>query len=85
MSFHHWRSQMAGLVEIARVLAPGGTFVLVDLSGRWVRRTEGREDVRNPAQIEEALRAARLRPRRREVVKRKLGLPYVRAFVASAQ
>jgi ubiquinone/menaquinone biosynthesis C-methylase UbiE len=83
MSFHHWRSQSAGLAEVARVLAPGGTFVLVDLSGRWIRRTEGREDVRNPGEIEHALRGARLRPVKREVVKRKAGLPYVRAFVAT--
>lgn len=83
MSFHHWRAQAAGLAEIARVLSPSGTFVLVDLSARWIRRKPGREDVRNPSDIIAALRAVRMRVTKREVVKRKLGLPYVRAFIVS--
>lgn len=31
VSFHHWGDQRAGLAEVGRVLAPGGTFALVDL------------------------------------------------------
>ncbi len=31
VSFHHWADQRAGLDEVARVLAPGGVFVLTDL------------------------------------------------------
>jgi ubiquinone/menaquinone biosynthesis C-methylase UbiE len=31
LSFHHWSNQEAGLIEIARVLRPGGRFCLGDL------------------------------------------------------
>lgn len=32
VSFHHWQDQAAGVLEVARVLRPGGCFVLVDIS-----------------------------------------------------
>jgi transposase InsO family protein len=64
------------------VLAPEGAFVLVDLSARWIRRRGPRRDVRNPREIAAALRAGGLHVERRESVKRRLGLPFVRGFVA---
>jgi len=35
-SFDHWRDQLAGLTECARVLAPGGHLVLTDLFSAWL-------------------------------------------------
>jgi len=31
LSFHHWQDQVQGVKQIARLLHPGGVFVLVDL------------------------------------------------------
>jgi len=42
MTYHHWAAQRQGIVEVARVLAPGGRWLLADFvaSGlmRYVRR-----------------------------------------------
>ena len=31
ISFHHWADQLSGVRQVARVLRPGGLFVLADI------------------------------------------------------
>jgi ubiquinone/menaquinone biosynthesis C-methylase UbiE len=38
-SFDHWSDQLAGLVECARILRPGGHLLLVDQFSRWLTPT----------------------------------------------
>lgn len=38
-SFDHWSDQRAGVTEVARVLVPGGHFVLADLLSLWLLPT----------------------------------------------
>jgi len=38
MTFHHWVSQSAGIGEVARVLAPGGRWLLADFVARGFMR-----------------------------------------------
>lgn len=38
-SFDHWADQQAGLMQCARVLAPGGCLVLADLFSAWLLPT----------------------------------------------
>jgi ubiquinone/menaquinone biosynthesis C-methylase UbiE len=75
LSFDHWADQGAGLAEAARVLAPNGAFVLVDLCAFWLRGP----GARRPAQLRALADDAGLVVEDHESVARVAGLPLVRA------
>jgi ubiquinone/menaquinone biosynthesis C-methylase UbiE len=65
LSFHHWHDQAAGVREIARVLRPGGYFLLVDMSmPGWMIRVFRQRRVHNRAGLRALFQQAGLRVQR---------------------
>lgn len=67
VSFHHWHEQQAGLYEVTRTLAPGGTFVLSDIFAVSVLRPlfflfRNRARFHTQNEIEAMIRRAGLTP-----------------------
>lgn len=78
LSFHHWADQRRGLVEAGRVLAPDGFFVLVDLSGFWLR---GERANGTPKQVAAMAESSGLIVDATETVHRLVLLPQVSASI----
>lgn len=83
LSFDHWADQRAGLAELARVLAPDGRLVLVDLCAGWRRLTARSGRARTPRELGRLVAEAGLRVRHRETLYRVGPAPLVRAFLVS--
>lgn len=69
LSFHHWGDQAAGVREIARVLRPGGRFILVDFAApRALARLTGHGGAQPAAARQRLFAAAGLRIERQQGV-----------------
>jgi ubiquinone/menaquinone biosynthesis C-methylase UbiE len=69
ISFHHWQNQAAGIGEIARVLRPGGYFLLVDMSfPDWLVRAFRLKRVHSRARLRMLFNQAGLQVQRQQTI-----------------
>ncbi|HEU5374111.1 MAG TPA: class I SAM-dependent methyltransferase [Ktedonobacteraceae bacterium] len=68
-SFHHWQDQAAGVREIARILRPGGYFLLVDPSvPDWLLRIFRLKRVHSRARLQALFHQAGLPVQRQQKI-----------------
>ncbi|HEY6540567.1 MAG TPA: class I SAM-dependent methyltransferase [Ktedonobacteraceae bacterium] len=68
-SFHHWQDQAAGIREIARILRPGGYFILVDaFFPAWFVRVFRPKRFHSPAQMQTLFTEAGLQVQRQQTL-----------------
>lgn len=69
ISFHHWQDQAKGVREIARVLRPGGYFLLVDMSfPDWLVQALRLKRVHSRARLQKLFQQAGLQVQRQQKV-----------------
>jgi ubiquinone/menaquinone biosynthesis C-methylase UbiE len=89
MTFHHWDDQRGAIAEVARVLKPGGRWLLADFVAegfmRYVRRALRLRQFPERAQLDSMLRPAGLRVVAERKVRGLRGQVPVLAIARSAQ